>query len=362
MPGTPSSIRAARVLTLVLATAWAGCDGSLVPEAPVEPPETPAELPEQPAQTLVYTSAGERGPLDEEGVYTLDLDSGISTRLTTDAPANVSFVDAVWSRDGQRIAYRHNLVSKAAHLSVSNADGTGWQDTGVITLANADVIHPKWSPDGERLLYQTFVELVGVLRLDGGPDAEPECIVCPEGADSRAPLVFEGDTLDVAEVRDYAWTDTPDVFVLVVSEGFIRANGEYTARVYQINAVTREVTRLLSSSLVGAHFALSPNGAGVAVISMDGDRLRMRVRETWDAEPVIVELGAFPRTPRARARWGTKAACLNAMVRPRSDGPEAEEPTYVYTYDVARQSVAPVQHRFGLLPTAPSSWCRPAEG
>jgi len=94
----------------------------------------------------------DRGTTD---LWTVDLGRGVFSRLT-DAPGFES--TAVWSPDGNRIAYASDQGPSPAVL-IRNANGTGAEER----LFEGRAFPMSWSPDGRYLLYMTDR---GATRMD----------------------------------------------------------------------------------------------------------------------------------------------------------------------------------------------------
>lgn len=84
----------------------------------------------------------------------------------------------VWSPDGSRIAYdsRRDDGSNQGHyrLYIMNADGTGTHEVPIPVLnANDDMGRPAWSPDGNQLAFERYVNgtngtgSIWIVNVDG---------------------------------------------------------------------------------------------------------------------------------------------------------------------------------------------------
>src|SRR5215469_8228266 len=59
--------------------------------------------------------------------------------------------EAAWSPDGRKIAFV-SIRNSTSHIFVMNADGS---EVRQLTSGPGDNIHPMWSPDGTRILFNT---------------------------------------------------------------------------------------------------------------------------------------------------------------------------------------------------------------
>lgn len=85
----------------------------------------------------------------QSDIYTIALDGGQLTRLTTDAAQEAQ---PTWSPDGARIAYVSNR-SGIGQIWVMQADGT---NPVQLTNIPAGADQPKWSPDGSWLAFVAY--------------------------------------------------------------------------------------------------------------------------------------------------------------------------------------------------------------
>lgn len=111
-----------------------------------------------------------RTPTDSDeldgGLYIIDADgSGLHKLVETD-----SVTTGAWSPDGSKIAYNSYITNGTQygyHIFVVNADGTGARQ---LTTQGSEVfssnILPAWSPDGDRIVYQSR-EGIAIIDADG---------------------------------------------------------------------------------------------------------------------------------------------------------------------------------------------------
>jgi Tol biopolymer transport system component len=101
-------------------------------------------------------------------IWSYDLARGIKTRLTFGIESAQANLSAVWSHDGQRIAYASIRGGKYGFYQKA-ADGSGNEE--VLLEGNSEFMIPNdWSPDGKFLAYQQTVqgmEAIWMLPLSG---------------------------------------------------------------------------------------------------------------------------------------------------------------------------------------------------
>ena len=113
-------------------------------------------------------------------IYVMNADGSAPRRFTTlegyeDAPS--------WSPDGRRIAFRHNSTISVADVDggrarqLASPGGTGMVDpsgrgASKLAVGRGDPNHPRWSPDGTKLVYALWQTgescSIWVMSADGG--------------------------------------------------------------------------------------------------------------------------------------------------------------------------------------------------
>ena len=92
-------------------------------------------------------------------IYTLELATGVLTQLTDNSKEDGLSDAPNWSPDGRQIAYEHVVPGQGRHVYIMDADGSnarpllkGHQPhfNGVNLVSRG---FPRWSPDGQQLLY-----------------------------------------------------------------------------------------------------------------------------------------------------------------------------------------------------------------
>ncbi|RBQ21359.1 hypothetical protein DP939_01170 [Spongiactinospora rosea] len=104
-------------------------------------------------------------------------------------------IDAVWSRDGKRIAYASD---KAGTMDVWVREGASGKERRVTSLAGAEIA-PAWSPDGRRLAFQDQGGKTFVVNADGGDPAE---VLGTRSAPGRPSWSADGRTLALSVSAD----------------------------------------------------------------------------------------------------------------------------------------------------------------
>ncbi|MCP9487546.1 MAG: hypothetical protein MSC30_17000 [Gaiellaceae bacterium MAG52_C11] len=103
--------------------------------------------------TIAYASFP---PAGDAQLYAIDASGGRTTRLIRHAGGDS---EPSWSPDGRRIAFTSTSSNSIQGLFVANADGSAIRQlTRHRTSRDAPFLdaHPRWSPDGRRLLFHRY--------------------------------------------------------------------------------------------------------------------------------------------------------------------------------------------------------------
>jgi serine/threonine protein kinase len=120
-----------------------------------------------------------------EDIWTLDLERGLASRLTSRQGSNQR---PVWSPDGRRIAFMSNRAG-AYDLYARNADGTGDDE---LLVQSAHTKYPVcWSPDGKFLVYS---------ETDNSDSKRNTWLLPMEGARKPIPFLNAGFSVDEAKL------------------------------------------------------------------------------------------------------------------------------------------------------------------
>jgi len=110
--------------------------------------------------TIAYISDADA---DEFEIYTRDLNSGTTTRLTDYIDRDSS---PQWSPDGNRIAFRRR-TDGVSDIWLMDKDGSNLEQ---LTADGGNNFDPRWSPDGTRIAFTTNRAGnfdIGVMNADG---------------------------------------------------------------------------------------------------------------------------------------------------------------------------------------------------
>ena len=109
---------------------------------------------------------------ENSDVWTYDLTRPTRTRLTTDPAIDQR---PLWTPDGQRVVFQSNRDSQSLFWKL--ADGTGEAERLMTAREGATFVFPAaWSADGKTLVYQELVQNnridIGLLSMDGERPSE----------------------------------------------------------------------------------------------------------------------------------------------------------------------------------------------
>lgn len=93
-------------------------------------------------------------------IYTLEIASGVMTQLTDNSKEEGLSDAPSWSPDGQQIVYEHVVPGQGRHVYIMDADGRNarrlLKGPQPHIINERDLVSrgfPRWSPDGEQILY-----------------------------------------------------------------------------------------------------------------------------------------------------------------------------------------------------------------
>jgi hypothetical protein len=141
-----------------------------------------------PREKNVVVQGEDKNTLEE--LWNIDFDRGISSRLS---PAHASNMFAVWSPDGQRIAFRSN---RSGTYEIWVKDVTGKGDEELLAKCQHLPTPDSWSTDGEFLIYEELNPVtrndIWVLQLKGDRKPFPFLKTGFDEADGRLSPVADG--------------------------------------------------------------------------------------------------------------------------------------------------------------------------
>ncbi len=156
-------------------------------EHPVDVPARAYRSPRiSPDGTRVAVSIGDPSP-DNSDIWVVDLSRGTLSRVTTDSENNRS---PAWTPDGQRLVFESDREGTLG-LFLKNADGQGNAER-LFTMDNTNVLVPTaWTADGDLVFTYRTVEGgynydVGLVSLDGERSWRP--LLRAESAERAAVL------------------------------------------------------------------------------------------------------------------------------------------------------------------------------
>ena len=177
-------------------------------------------------------------------IYVMNADGSDPTRLT-DNPASDNWPS--WSPDGGRIAFHSNRDDPDPNddehfwdIYVMNADGS---DQTRLTDGSAWDSYPRWSPDGQRIAFQSYI------------DGNWEIYAMNADGSGRTRL-----TDNPASDDGPSWSPTGQSIVFYSDRD---GNGE----IYAMSADGSGLTRLTDNPAADLYPSWSPNGRSIAFAS-----------------------------------------------------------------------------------------------
>jgi Tol biopolymer transport system component len=118
------------------------------------------------------------------GVWTLDLERKIKTRITFDQQ---TVGNPSWSADGKTLMFTADLANRGGTVEIRSkaADGSGTEKT--LTAEQTNYHSPEWSRDGKYLtyLYGDGEKMVSLWAVPVAEDAKPFAVVQPPSPQSN---------------------------------------------------------------------------------------------------------------------------------------------------------------------------------
>jgi len=89
---------------------------------------------------------------NDDGYHLMDFSTNKTTSL------NVDIIGAKWSPNGQKIVYQYiSLIDNVDNIAIADPDGSNWRNIASISLNELDYVGGRldlaWSPDGRNILY-----------------------------------------------------------------------------------------------------------------------------------------------------------------------------------------------------------------
>jgi eukaryotic-like serine/threonine-protein kinase len=241
------------------------------------------------------------------GVWTLDLERKIKTRITFDQQT-VAYPS--WSPDGKTLMFTADLANRGGTVDVRSkaADGSG--DEKTLPLDQNNYHSPEWSPDGKYLTYLwgDGEKTVSLWAVPVAAGAKPFTVVQPPSPQSNIYTYrVSPDGKWVAYESDESGTDEIYIATFPEGKGKWRVSNSGGAN----PAWNRNVTELFFRNLSDEFFACrltfkgpeievgtpqrlfhaSVPGVGVPYdVSADGQRLLVNLAEEQGSSPLFIAI------------------------------------------------------------------------
>jgi Tol biopolymer transport system component len=216
-------------------------------------------------------------------IYTANADGTDLFQVTNLPPSENGLAWALdYSPDGQRIVFSHDMTG-ALELYVINVDGTGLVQ---ITHDNEEDAWPRWSPDGEHIVFGRLTDV--------SPDFP--------GFGVHVITTMRADGTEEELLSSRVWDNiepeyTPDGKHIIFSGNL----GGYVSAVWIMDANGKHAKRLTAADLEAAGADVSPNGreivlhdhqnspnpSSIFTMNIDGTHLtRLTSKGHFDTQPV----------------------------------------------------------------------------
>jgi Tol biopolymer transport system component len=209
-----------------------------------------------------------------QNIWTMNPDGSGAVPLSRLTAANTIASNPVWSPDGSKVAYESTRAldgsdaastNNTTNIWVTDADGSNTKPLTRITAGSGNSFHPKWSPDGSKIAYDSTRALDGsdaantnrtfniwVMNADGS-GATPLARTTAPGAHSLFPA-FSPDGSQVVFNSGRAL------------DGSDAANANFNLNIWLMNADGAGATPLTRLTASGSHSvtpAFSPDGSKI---------------------------------------------------------------------------------------------------
>lgn len=156
-------------------------------------------------------------------IWTVNNDGSNLTPLTSSTVTNAHAGRPFWSPNGEQIVFvaPYNLsnpisgtINNSYNVWVMNSDGSGLTHLTNTDVTNSDANNPRWSPDGEQILFQATFNLSD--PVSGAPNSDSNIWVMNSNGSSLTALT----TTNVTGAEAYGPEWSPDGNQIIFSSNF----------------------------------------------------------------------------------------------------------------------------------------------